>query len=158
MIIGAVKYNNHKKNFEVITEGKTYFFPYSKAEVKPTKDDPIKNIYIDEELGKEAFTYELKSGKEGTIHIEQVLEFNKDPNYLKNIFLYKLTLEAQKRIKECLLSKREISRILKTSPTQLYRLLDQTEYDKSIGQMLALLEILNCDIEIVVKDKKDKIA
>ena len=158
MIIEDIKYNNRRKVFEIKFDNKTYFSPYTKAEIIPQKEDPIEQIYIDEELGKEAFTYKLKSGLEGTIHIEQVLEFNKNPDHLKNIFLYRLTIEAQKRIEDCNLSKREISRILKTSTTQLYRLLNQTIYDKPIGQMLALLEILNCDVDIVIRDKKSKIA
>jgi hypothetical protein len=40
---------------------------------------------------------------------------------------------------------------LGTSPAQLYRLLDQTNYAKSIDQLLALLSILDCEVELVVK-------
>jgi hypothetical protein len=32
-------------------------------------------------------------------------------------------------------------------------LLDQTNYTKSIGQILALLEVLDCEVEFVVRDK-----
>ena len=34
-----------------------------------------------------------------------------------------------------------------TSPTQLYRLLDQTNYRKSVDQMLQLLQVLDCDVQ-----------
>ena len=44
-------------------------------------------------------------------------------------------------------------RRLGTSPAQLYRLLDQTNSRKSIDQMLALLRVLDCDVELVVRDK-----
>lgn len=40
----------------------------------------------------------LESGKEGTVHSEQVLEYNQDPNYLRDVLVYKLTIEAQKRV------------------------------------------------------------
>jgi hypothetical protein len=66
---------------------------------------------------------------------------------------YRLTLEAQKRIAEIPLSKREIVRRLGTSAAQLYRLLDQTNYRKSIDQVLALLQVLNCDVDLVVRKK-----
>jgi hypothetical protein len=56
------------------------------------------------------------------------LEYNRDPNYLRDLMLYKLTIEAQRRIAGSPLSKREIIRRLGTSTTQLYRLLDQTNY------------------------------
>lgn len=45
------------------------------------------------------------------------------------------------------------TRVRCTSATQFYRLLDQTNYSKSIGQLLSLLEILNCEVEFVVRDK-----
>jgi hypothetical protein len=50
-------------------------------------------------------------------------------------------------------SKREIMRRLGTSAAQLYRLLDQTNYRKSVDQVLALLQVLNCEIDLVVRSK-----
>ena len=76
-----------------------------------------------------------------------------DPAYLRDLLLYQLTLEAQKRIAESPLSKREIMRRLGTSAAQLYRLLDQTNYRKSIDQVLALLQVLNCEIDLIVRTK-----
>ncbi len=108
---------------------------------------------LDRELGGEGFTYVLESGKEGTVHSEQVLEYNQDPHYLRDTLLYKLTIEAQKRVKGSPLSKREIIRRLGTSATQLYRLLDQTNYSKSIDQLLSLLHVLDCDVDLQVRVK-----
>ena len=45
--------------------------------------------YVDKELGGEGFTYELQSGNTGTVHVEQVVEYNRDPNYLRDLMLYK---------------------------------------------------------------------
>ena len=108
---------------------------------------------MDKELGREGFTYILESGKEGTVHVEQVLEYNQDPSYMRDALLYKLTLEAQKRIEASPLSKREIIRRLGTSATQLYRLLDQKNYRKSVDQLLSLLHVLDCDIDLLVRTK-----
>ena len=47
----------------------------------------------------------------------------------------------------------EIVRRLGTSATQLYRLLDQTNYRKSVDQLLRLLNILECDVDLVVRAK-----
>ena len=109
---------------------------------------------MDKEIGKEGFTYVLASGEEGTVHIEQVLDYNRDPGYLRDILLYELTLEAGKRIESSALSRREIMRRLGTSAAQLYRLLDQTNYRKSLDQLLSLLNILDCDVDLVVRDRK----
>ena len=110
-------------------------------------------MYVDDELGSEAFTYELASGAEGTVHMDQVLEYNGDPRHQRDMLLYKSTLIAQQRVKSTLLSKRELIRRLGTSPAQFYRLLDQTNYSKSIDQLTALLAILDCQIDLVVKRK-----
>ncbi len=153
MKIRSVAHNNRKKAFEVKTSTKGLVFPFAKADPTPTIQDPVTALFVDPEAGREAFTYTLHSGRTGTVHIEQVLEYNQDPSYLRDQLLYRLTLEAQKRIAESRLSKREIIRRLGTSAAQLYRLLDQTNYRKSVDQVLALLQVLNCDVDLVVRSK-----
>ena len=115
--------------------------------------DAITELFVDQDAGREAFTYVLHSGRSGTVHVEQLLEYDRDPTYLRDLLLYRLTLEAQKRIATSPLSKREIVRRLGTSAAQLYRLLDQTNYRKSVDQLLALLQVLNCDVDLVVRTK-----
>ena len=153
MRIRSVTHNNRRKIFEVRIAAKKLVFPFSKADPTPTMEDPITELAVDAEVGREAFTYVLQSGRTGTVHVEQVLEYNQDPFYLRDLLLYRLTLEAQKRMVESPLSKREIVRRLGTSAAQLYRLLDQTNYRKSIDQVLALLQVLNCEVELVVRTK-----
>lgn len=153
MKIRSVKLNNKKKIFEIGTATKRYSFPYVKASPAPTTIDPIEWVYVDKDLGREGITYELASGKTGTVHIEQVLEYNQDPNYLRDLLLYKLTLEAQSRVADSPLAKREIIRRLGTSATQFYRLLDQTNYEKSVDQLVSLLQVLDCDVDLVVRAK-----
>ncbi len=153
MKIRSVTHNNRKKAFEVKTSTKTFQLPYSKIDPQPSVADPITKLFVDKELGREGFTYVLESGREGTVHIEQVLEYNQDPSYLRDALLYKLTVEAQKRVEASPLSKREIIRRLGTSATQLYRLLDQTNYRKSVDQLLSLLHVLDCDVDLLVRTK-----
>jgi hypothetical protein len=153
MKIRSVTSNNRKKVFEVKTARETFLLPYSKVEPQPSVPDPIARLFVDKELGREGFTYVLASGKEGTVHVEQVLEYNQDPGYLRDTLLYKLTIEAQKRVDASSLSKREIIRRLGTSATQLYRLLDQQNYRKSVDQLLSLLHVLDCDVDLLVRTK-----
>ena len=91
MKIRSVKVNNRKKAFEVKTHSKTYSFPYAKADPRPKASDPIVRVAVDRELGREGFIYTLESGKEETVHIEQVLEYNQDPGYLRDLLLYRFT-------------------------------------------------------------------
>jgi hypothetical protein len=152
MKIRSVSPNNRKKGFEVATYGKDYVFPYAKLDIPPSREDPIARVYVDGELGNEAFTYELQSGEEGTVHIDRVLEYNRDPRYMRDQLLYKLTLLAQQRVDCSPLSIRELIRRLGTSPAQFYRLLDQTNYRKSIDRLMALLHVLDCEVDLVVKE------
>jgi len=154
MKIRSAKLNNRKNEFSVVTySGVEYSLPYSEVKPKPTANNRVEKVVVDKELGQEAFTYILKSGKEGSVHIEQVLEYNEDPKYLAELLTYKLSVEAQKRIKYSDLSRRQMAKRLKTSVPQLYRLLDPSNTHKSMTQLVALLHILNCDVDLVVKTR-----
>jgi hypothetical protein len=148
-----VAFNNRRKGFQIKTSRKTLWFPYGKLDPKPTAKDPVVRASVDPELGREGVTYGLRSGAEGSVHVDQVLEYNQDPDHLRDLLLYKLTLEAQKRVAKGPLSRGEIIRRLGTSATQFYRLLDQTNYRKSIDQVLTLLHVLDCDVDLVVRTK-----
>ena len=153
MKIQSVTHNNRKRAFQVKMSKKLFQLPYSRVDPQPGAADPITRVFADKELGNEGFIYVLESGKEGAVHSEQVLEYNQDPHYLRDALLYKLTIEAQKRVEASALSKREIIRRLGTSATQFYRLLDQTNYRKSVDQLLSLLHVLDCDVDLLVRAK-----
>ena len=153
MKIRRVSANNRKKAFEVRTSSQVLLFPYAKADPKPTPKDGVSQLAVDVELGGEGFTYVLESGRQGTVHVEQVLEYNQNPSYLRDLLLYKLTLEAQKRVEASPLSRREIIRRLGTSAAQFYRLLDPTNYRKSVDRILLLLHVLDCNVDLVVRAK-----
>ena len=151
MKIRSVRLNNRSKAFEVRLHNRTLLFPYAKVEPRPTSANKVVEAHVDKEIDREGFTYLLQSGDEGTVHVDQVLEYNEDPGYMRDLLLYKMTLEAQKRVEESSLSKREIIRRLGTSATQFYRLLDQTNYRKSLDQLLSLLHILDCKVDFVIR-------
>ena len=154
MKIRRVTPNNRRREFEVETRaGDVYSFPYSQAYPVPSSEDRIGEVFVDKELGNEAFTYVLDSGKEGSVHIEQVLEYNKDPKYFAELITYKLTVEALNSINSSGLSRRQIAKRMNTSVPQLYRLLDTTNTRKSMNQLIALLHVLNRDVDFVVSKK-----
>jgi hypothetical protein len=51
-------------------------------------------------------------------------------------------------------SRRELARRLKTSVPQLYRLLDPTNTRKSMNQLVCLLQVLDCSVDLVVTDRE----
>lgn len=150
--------NNRKRVFEVRTRRGTLTFPYSECEPSPAPSDKLTEVSVDPELGREAFTYRLTSGAEGSIHIDSVLEYNQDPSHMSELLLYQLTTEARARFDDSKLSAREIARRLGTSPAQLYRLLEPTNYSKSLRQMLSLLYVLGYDVDIEIKARPSRSA
>jgi hypothetical protein len=146
--------NNRKRAFEVYTREKNYVFPYAAVQPTPTRENKVVGVRVDEDMGREGFVYSLAEGDEGAVHIDHVLEYHRDAGYMADLLLYKLTLHAQEAVKKSALSTRELIRKLDTSPAQFYRLLDQTNYRKSMSQLLTLLHILGCDVDVVLKFPK----
>jgi predicted XRE-type DNA-binding protein len=153
MKIRSVAANSRQRAFIVVARGTTYRLPFARVDPRPGPGERVVEVAVDPELGREGFTFRLASGREGSVHMDQVLDYCKDPSYLRDLLLYQLTLEVRRRIDEAGLSRREIIRRLGTSPAQLYRLLDQTNYRKSVDQLLVLLAVLDCDVGLVVRAK-----
>ena len=156
MKIVAVKANNRKKVFELLTEKGEYSLPFAKLVAQPTRTDRVREVFPDPEAGGEAFTYRLESGTEDTVHLDVVLEYNQDPALLNELLLHRLTVQALESVEESGLSKRAMIRCLGTSASQFYRLLDPTYYGKSVGQMIALLRVLGKEVDLVVRAKHDQ--
>ena len=156
MKIQSIKANNKKRVFEATVSKGVLPMPYAQVEPSPSKSDPIVELYVDPELGGEGFTYVLKSGAEGSVHVDSVLEYNEDPTYLRSLLLHELTIEAHKCLKASKLSQREILRRARTSASQLNRLLDASNQKKSVDGMIRLLGALDCEVEITVKPARSK--
>lgn len=150
MKITRVSPNNRRRAFEVVAGRHAYQFPYAAIRPTPTARDRIVEVGIDEEQGREGFTYQLASGLEGAVHIDHVLEYNRDPAYMADQLLYRLTVRTQEAVSHSPLSTRELIRRLGTSPAQFYRLLDPTNYRKSVRQLLALLTVLGYEVDFAV--------
>ncbi|HEY5265560.1 MAG TPA: hypothetical protein VIJ40_01975 [Acidimicrobiales bacterium] len=113
----------------------------------------MSNVYVDPDLGNEGFTYTLESGVEGSVHIDEVLEYNGDPSYMAELMLYRLSQDAKTRFESSGISVRQMAEKLGTSPTQMYRLLDPTNYSKSLRQLISLLYMLDCEVEVEVRGR-----
>ena len=130
-----------------------FSYPFARCDPEPTPSDRIVKYFIDDELAREAVTYTLESGAEGFVHSEMALDYNREPTYMRDMLLHQLTVDALKSLEADPLPKREITRRLGTSATQLYRLLDPTNYSKSVDSMLELLTVLGCDVELSVRKR-----
>jgi len=152
--ITSVKANNRRRAFEVMCAKGEFTFPYEKADPRPTRDDPIIELFVDPEVGNEGFSYILASGADGCVLLDWVFDYNEEPGYMRDLLLYNLTIQALHRLEATRISKREIIRRLGTSPAQFYRLIDPTNYRKSVDKMLSLLQVLGCEVDLVVRDRR----
>ena len=156
MKIKRIRANNHKKAFEIETASNVYAFPYALLRVRPDATNRIEDTFPDEELGREGFTYRLADGQEDTIPMDAVLEYNRDPSYMNDLLVHRLTLEARRAVEGASVSKREIIRALGTSASQFYRLLDPANRTKSVGQLITLLHLLGREVDVVVSSRGRK--
>lgn len=144
--VERVEARPRRRAFLVEIEGTEHIVPYAALRLEPTAADPVADVRPDPDLGLEAFTYRLGSGREDTVHVDAVKEIVRDPAYLQELLLYDLTVAAVEGLARSGLGKRQAARLLGTSPTQLYRLLDPTNHGKSVGQMLALLHLVGREV------------
>jgi hypothetical protein len=74
---------------------------------------------------------------------------NQEPKHLAELLVHKLTVEAVKHVQRSGWSRRELARRLDTSVPQLYRFLDPTNTRKSLSQLVSLLQVLDCVVDLV---------
>ncbi len=155
MKIRRATVNNRKAQLELtVRSGRMLPVPYAKLDPRPTAKNRIREAYVDKELGNEAVTYILESGEEGSVHVDHALEYNEDPRYLADVLVHKLTVEARRRVGRSGLSRRELARRLGTSVPQLYRLLDPANTRKHLGQLIGLLHLLDCEVQLVLGPRR----
>jgi len=148
--ISSVTANPRRKMLEVHAGARVLPFPFARLDPAPGPGNPLVAVWPDLELGGEGLSWRLKDGREGTIHLDAVLEENRDPVLMADLLQHKLSVEADKRRKVCGLSNRELIRRLGTSASQYYRLLDPANTSKSMYELVTLLGLLGCDVEVTV--------
>ena len=153
-MITAVRANNRRRGFEIRAGSRGWFFPYGELRVQPDTGNPVVEVAADAELGCEGFTYRLEDGREDTLHMDAVLEYNEDPAYMRHLLLHRLTIEARSQLAHADVSQREVIRRLGTSASQFSRLMDEGNHTKSFGQLFDLLHVLGCEVEVRVRRRR----
>ena len=100
-----------------------YWLSHTRRLILASQNDQIESVCVDEELGREGFTYFLKSGLEGTVHMDSFLSTTKTRSTCGIFCCSNLTLEAKQRLQSSVFQN-EVLRRSKTSASQLSRLLD----------------------------------
>jgi len=150
MKVRSVRADARRRCFEVATARGKFEFPWTELDVVPSAADPVVEVTPDPELGNEGFLYRLASGAEDEVLLDQVLYFNREPETMRKDLLYHLTCDARDRLAASGRAKRSVARQMGTSLAQIARLLDTTNYRKSLDEMVRLLGALGSRVEVTV--------
>lgn len=146
MKITDVTVDRRKKELVVRAGQRLFRYPLA---LLPARE-PLVAAVPDEEIGREGVECTFASGRVETIHLDDIRAQLGDAEQARELLLYELTLKAQSLLKRQGLARRALCRLLNTSPAQVYRLLDQTCYTKTIDTMIQLLRVLGYQVQIQV--------
>ena len=148
---------NYKKNILEVTlqEGRKhnrYEMPFS---IFRDKKIGLKNKFvsldIDEALDGQAVTFILQDGAKGDFPADLVLYYC-DPTYQWSP-LNQIKQAIKDKLKQSKVSIRVLANLLKTSPSQVLRLLNSTELSKQFLQLSHIAEVVGCQIQWQLKKK-----
>ena len=143
-----VTFNNKKKVFHLIyTSGLQVECPYSSLSIGKN----VVEAGPDKEVGSHCFYFVLENGYTGCVPFDQPLHIIRHPDYVREEVLYKVTVELQDIIALKKIPKRELARRLKTSVTQVNRLLDQTNYNKDLSRLIEIATIIGYEFKWSLK-------
>ena len=109
------------------------------------------SIDIDEELGRQGARFELADGTRGDFPADLVLYYG-DPTYdWSPVNQLKRTL--REKLGAANLSVRVLADALKTSPSQVVRLLEENRGSKQLAQLLKLAELAGYRVTFTLKRK-----
>jgi hypothetical protein len=149
----AIKPNYRKSVLEItLQEGRTltrHNLPFVVLGKRISSKNRFVSIDIDEELGRQGVSFVLADGTHGDLPADLVLSYC-DPTYdwspinqLKRVLRDKL--DASK------LSVRVLADALRTSPSQVVRLLEENRGSKQLAQLLKLAELAGYRVTFTLK-------
>ena len=110
MKVQKVKANNRAKRLELTTRRGVYHFPYAQLRPCPGTDNKIVTVDVDAELAREGVTYTLQDGSEQSVLLDEVLYFNEEPAFMRQLLLRQASAMAAKLLGRTPLSRRQIAK------------------------------------------------
>jgi hypothetical protein len=156
-VFKAIKPNYRKQVLEVTLRegGKTnaYSLPFSAfGPGKINSKNRFSVIAIDRELGNQGASYVLDDGTTGDFPADFVL-YHCDPSYDWSP-INQLKQALKDKLGRSNLSVRVIADALKTSPSQVVRLLEENKVSKQLLQLFRLADLAGYEIQFNLKKKK----
>ena len=156
-VFKEIKPNYRKRVLEITLRekrtAKKYNLPFAMFEDKKIgSKNRFASIAIDRELGDQAASFVLEDGTRGDFPADFVL-YHCDPIYNWGP-INQLKRALKSKIGASKLSIRVLADALKTSPSQVVRLLEENKVSKQLLQLFKLAEIAGYRVEFNLKKKK----
>lgn len=136
----SARHDNKKRLFNLeYSSGLKIECPYSALGIKGA----VVEASPDNESGRHSFYFDLENGVREFVPFDQPLHIVQNPEYVRQQTLYEVTKQLNVFIQKSKIPKRELARRLKTSLSQLSRLLDTTNYKKELSRLIELAAMLN---------------
>ncbi len=154
--IKSIKPNYRRRALEVILqEGKKrvrYDLPFAVfREYQMGIHNRFSSVVIDRELGAAGASFELADGSKGDFPADLVLYYC-DPTYDWSP-LNQLKRALKARLAASTISLRVLADALKTSPSQVGRILQQDHAPKQFRQLFQLADLVGVRIDFVLRNK-----
>lgn len=143
-----------RRRFVVRTRAWTYPFPFERLDPPLERGERVEEVHIDPEVGREGFTFRTSRGREDTVLADWVRDVNADPDYLSELLLHRLACRAKDELARSKLPRSEVQRRLGLGAAELRRLVDPAAAGKRLEDLVRLLFVLGCDVDLEVKRRR----
>ena len=146
--IKSAEFNNRRKTIVVTyTTGKPVEVHYAQLGIRQN----IESVWVDKETRGMSLGIKLENGQEDFMPYDQPLALAKDPEYLLQTQIERLTATIKQTIAEQKISKRYIAEQLKTSDNQVQRLLNPAILNKNLEQLYKIATLLGLELDWQVR-------
>jgi hypothetical protein len=143
-----VVYNNQDNIISIhYKDGRIFNVPYHKLKIS----SPLSSAGIDMETRGCAFYYKQQESEKVYVPYDIPLIINNDPEYMFELKLENLSADLKQKILQSKIPKYRLAKMLNTSESQLYRLLDPNRASKNIFQLFKLAQLIGMDLQIRLK-------
>lgn len=142
------EFNNRKKVLTVhYVNDKTAEVHYAQLGIKKN----LEAVWVDKETKGHSLGLRFEDGTEDYMPYDQPLALSKDPEYLLQAHIERLTAVIKATIRERKISKRFLAERLGTSDNQIQRLLNPAILNKNLEQLYKVATIVGLEFEWHIK-------
>ena len=147
--IKKAEFNNRKKVLTVhYMNGKTVDVHYAQLGIKKN----LETAWVDQDTKGHSLGLRFEDGNEDYMPYDQPLAIARDPEYLLQTHIERLTAIIKATIKERKISKRFLAEQLRTSDNQVQRLLNPDILNKNLEQLYKIATLVGLELEWHIKE------